>query len=38
MGGFLGISHIGLDIDDLARSERFYIEALGGGALTDADL
>lgn len=33
MGGFQGVSHIGLDVDDLARSERFYTEALGGTVL-----
>ena len=33
MGDFLGLSHIGLDVDDLARSERFYTEALGGTVL-----
>lgn len=31
--GFKGMSHFGLDVDDLARSERFYTEVLGGHVL-----
>lgn len=30
---FVGLSHIGLDVDDLGRSERFYTEVLGGEVL-----
>src|SRR5579872_5309111 len=35
--GFKGMSHFGLDVDDLARSEAFYTEVLGGHVLWRLD-
>jgi catechol 2,3-dioxygenase-like lactoylglutathione lyase family enzyme len=37
MADFVGLSHIGIDVDDLARSEDFYTKALGGKVLWRID-